>query len=710
MRGRTEPVANWPQPLGHAGYTWGSMGGVFAETPDRVFLLQRGELPMPPKPFEGYPMASPATSGQPRLQNCILIVNREGKVVETWTQHDHLFQGGRGPHKVKISPYDPEKHVWIIDDLREQVFEFTHDGKQLVMTLGEAGVAGDDAKHFAGPTDIAWLPDGTFFVTDGYVNTRVVKFDKTGKFVKTWGGKGGGPGQFNLPHSIDIDRNRRLYVADRQNGRVQVFDEQGTFLDEWDNIVQPFHLIVSPDQHVWVSDGVTEQVPAIHDRGPSGVVVGHIRLDARRVFRRPSILGRFGGQCVRSRGVRRPRTEARAAQRRRQIAADAADEERHVRPRHESTMSAPVTTAGQEPVADTTSFLDPRIDRTSIAPDSPVPADDLARWYRAMRLARTFEDKLAALYRQGKIVGAVYLGTGQEAISTGVVSLLQKEDYFSTVARGLAGWFLRGVEPRDVMGRWFGKDIPPSHGRELGLFLADTAAYGIAPYHNGSMASWIPSGAGFALAFKYRKEPRVYVALTGDGATSPGDFYEGLNFAAIHKLPLVIVVENNCYAYSTPQSLQMPVANVADRAPAFNIPASIGFGNDIFEVRRLVGEAIDHARSGKGPVPGRVQDVPAARPWRARRYGLRAGRAARVLGAPRSDRHASQLSASTARAGRWKRSRRSTPSARPRSSAPSKRRRRFPIRTRTQCPGGSLPTECIASRDDGDWGRAVAWS
>ena len=307
-------------------------------------------------------------------------------------------------------------------------------------------------------------------------------------------------------------------------------------------------------------------------------------------------------------------------------------------------MSAPATTPGQEPVADTSAFLDPRIDRTSIAPDSPVPADDLARWYRAMRLARTFEDKLAALYRQGKIVGAVYLGTGQEAIATGVVSLLQKGDYFSTVARGLAGWFLRGVEPRDVMGRWLGKDIPPSHGRELGLFLADTAAYGIAPYHNGSMASWIPSGAGFALAFKYRKEPRVYVALTGDGATSPGDFYEGLNFAAIHKLPLVIVVENNCYAYSTPQSLQMPVANVADRAPAFNIPATIGFGNDIFEVRRLV-ERGDRSRTQRQrAVSRRVQDVPPARPRGARRYGLRAERAPRILGAPRSDRHAPQLS------------------------------------------------------------------
>jgi TPP-dependent pyruvate/acetoin dehydrogenase alpha subunit len=248
-----------------------------------------------------------------------------------------------------------------------------------------------------------------------------------------------------------------------------------------------------------------------------------------------------------------------------------------------------------------TPFLDPALDRLAIRPDQPMAEVELLAMYRAMRMARTFEQKLSALYRQGKIVGAVYLGMGQEAIATGVVSLLQKDDYFSTVARGLAGWFMRGVEPRHVLARWLGKDVPPGHGRELGLFLADLKQYGLAPYHNGSMASWIPSGAGFALAFKYRREPRVYAALTGDGATSPGDFYEGLNFASIHKLPLVVIVENNCFAYSTPNSLQMPVANVADRAPAFNVPADIGFGNDIFEVRRLAQKAIDHARRGNGP-------------------------------------------------------------------------------------------------------------
>ena len=106
----------------------------------------------------------------------------------------------------------------------------------------------------------------------------------------------------------------------------------------------------------------------------------------------------------------------------------------------------------------TTPFLDPALDRTSIALDEAVDPDRLTEWYRAMRLARTCDQKLGTLYRQGKIVGAVYLAIGQEAICAGVVSLLEKDDYFSTVARGLAGWFLRGVEPKHVMARWLGRD------------------------------------------------------------------------------------------------------------------------------------------------------------------------------------------------------------------------------------------------------------
>jgi TPP-dependent pyruvate/acetoin dehydrogenase alpha subunit len=246
--------------------------------------------------------------------------------------------------------------------------------------------------------------------------------------------------------------------------------------------------------------------------------------------------------------------------------------------------------------------LPPELDVTRIdAQGLSLSEDDLLRMYRAMRLARTFETRLAALYRQGKIIGAVYLGTGQEAIATGVASLMRRDDVFSTVSRNLSAWFYRGVEPKHVLARWFGKDLPPSHGRDLGLFLADLPNYGIAPFHNGSMASWIPSGAGFALAFKMKRQPNVYIAFTGDGATSPGDFYEGLNLASIHKLPLVVVVENNQFAYSTPIDRQMPVAKVSDRAPAFNVYSDVAFGNDVFGVIRAAKKAIDHARSGKGP-------------------------------------------------------------------------------------------------------------
>jgi len=233
--------------------------------------------------------------------------------------------------------------------------------------------------------------------------------------------------------------------------------------------------------------------------------------------------------------------------------------------------------------------------------DVPFKDEELLRLYSMMKLARTFEEKLASLYRQGKIFGAVYVGIGQEATSAGCASQLESGDYLSMVARNLAAYFYRGVEPRHVMARWFGKDQTPSHGRELGLFLADIDKHGIIPYHNGSMASWIPAGAGYALAFKLRRLPNVMLCFTGDGATSPGDFYEGLNFASIHKLPLVIICEVNQFAYSTPPHLQMPVKDVADRAPAFDIYAETAFGNDLFTVIAAARRGIEHARSGKGP-------------------------------------------------------------------------------------------------------------
>jgi hypothetical protein len=266
--GQYEVVLGWPEHP-REGWVSGPVTGIFAESPDRVFFIQRGELKLPenngrgrnaipnPNPTFSTPARSAtAAVGEVRREHYINVANRDGKIVESWTQWDKLWDGSRGPHHIKINPYDPEKHVWIIDDDLQQILEFTNDGKQLVKTIGERLVKGTDGYHFGRPTDIAWLPDGTFFITDGYINARVLKFDKDGKFLMTWGTEGSGPGQFKSPvHAVAIGDDRRLYVADRGNSRIQIFDENGKFLDQWTGMHQPFHIIITPDQYVWMSDG-----------------------------------------------------------------------------------------------------------------------------------------------------------------------------------------------------------------------------------------------------------------------------------------------------------------------------------------------------------------------------------------------------------------------------------------------------------------------
>ena len=295
MYGPYEVVENWLQPLPdgddgvkHEGWTWGSQAAVFAESPDRIWIAQRGELPLPPgaKPWTPYAQISPSPGAAtgPRLpvmryHHVIFVVNRDGKMIQSWPQHDKLFDQPtaplkpRGPHKIKMSPYDPDKHVWVIDDNLHQIFKFTYDGK-LVMTLGEMGVEGRGPNTFARPTDIAWLPDGTFFISDGYHGKRVAKFDKDGKFIKDWGAapadpKNPGPNEWNTVHSIGISKDRRIFVADRGHERFQVFDENGKFLDmfqtresHWPTGVrsQPYYHLITDDQHIWMGDGGTQRI------------------------------------------------------------------------------------------------------------------------------------------------------------------------------------------------------------------------------------------------------------------------------------------------------------------------------------------------------------------------------------------------------------------------------------------------------------------
>src|SRR5262249_39883949 len=180
--GPYDVVETFPAPLDRPGYVYGSQGGVFAETPNKIFIVQRGELPMPENPptlyiggpatkgIYGPPMGAISPGNKPDVVNTIRIVDGTGKQIASWKQYDELFSGAPnflGPHKVKISPYDPEKHVWVIDNFTNQVIEFTNDGSRIVLKLGEKGVRGTDPKHFGGVTDIAFLPDGTFFISDG---------------------------------------------------------------------------------------------------------------------------------------------------------------------------------------------------------------------------------------------------------------------------------------------------------------------------------------------------------------------------------------------------------------------------------------------------------------------------------------------------------------------------------------------------------------
>ena len=188
------------------------------------------------------------------MRNVIFIVDRNGKLVESWTQWDHLFEGTPGPHKIAISPFDPERRVWVVNDARHQIHVFSNDGKKLLFSLGTWNEAGVDENHFGRPQDVAFLPDGSIFVADGIDNSRVVKFDKDGKYLLAWGTKGKADGQFDVVHAVATDKNNRVYVADRSNDRIQVFDAMGKHLATWPNLNFPNHIIVTENQEVWVAD------------------------------------------------------------------------------------------------------------------------------------------------------------------------------------------------------------------------------------------------------------------------------------------------------------------------------------------------------------------------------------------------------------------------------------------------------------------------
>jgi DNA-binding beta-propeller fold protein YncE len=306
MYGGYEPVVGWPKPLssvpGVGKWMWGAGQGVFAESPNRVFVLERGmlpeverpktvkiapsvEFPIGRLPWRDATSASPPgalfkpgtqepgddlDAGQPDVDykwgRIINVIDAQGNHIEDWTQYDKMF---RRPHSVFESPYDPQKDVWIVDDYRHAIFRFTNDGKKLLQTIGTPNVPGTDATHFYRPTFIAWAPNGDFYVADGYQNTRVVKFDRTGKFLMTWGERGENGketrlGYFNNVHGVAVDpQTGRVFVNDRGNRRIQVFDANGKPLDSWSVGPPPadIHLVyMDGSRMLWAFDRASSKM------------------------------------------------------------------------------------------------------------------------------------------------------------------------------------------------------------------------------------------------------------------------------------------------------------------------------------------------------------------------------------------------------------------------------------------------------------------
>lgn len=231
-----EVVPGWP--LLPEGHVLGLCAGVGVDAQNRVFVFHRsGRVWSNPFPKEA--IAAPTVS---------VFDGATGRLLSSWGANRFIM-----PHGLTV---DHAGNLWLTDVGLHQVFEFSPEGKVL-LTLGEAGVPGNDATHFNLPTDVAVLSDGSFYVSDGYKNTRVLKFSATGRFEFEWGTKGGGPGEFNLPHGITLDPQGRIIVCDRENERLQVFDAKGAFLHEWKGpqIGKPYGIATGPDGHLFVIDG-----------------------------------------------------------------------------------------------------------------------------------------------------------------------------------------------------------------------------------------------------------------------------------------------------------------------------------------------------------------------------------------------------------------------------------------------------------------------
>jgi TPP-dependent pyruvate/acetoin dehydrogenase alpha subunit len=217
-----------------------------------------------------------------------------------------------------------------------------------------------------------------------------------------------------------------------------------------------------------------------------------------------------------------------------------------------------------------------------------------------MVLMREVEDRIERkLYRQGKILGGVYVGRGQEAIPVGTALLSGPDDVMLPSHRDMAVMFIRGVPVNRIFAQYMGRVDGLTRGRDGNMHMGDLKL-GIVSIIS-ALAATVPVSAGVGLALRYLGKSGVAFCYFGDGATSRGDWHEGINLATVQKLPVIFICNNNQYAYSTPLSLQMACENVADKAPAYGMPAEIVDGNDVLAVHTATQRALKHVHAGKGP-------------------------------------------------------------------------------------------------------------
>ncbi len=226
---------------------------------------------------------------------------------------------------------------------------------------------------------------------------------------------------------------------------------------------------------------------------------------------------------------------------------------------------------------------------------SPAQKIELYYW---MRLTRTLEERLVALYRQTKVIGGLFRSLGQEADAVGSAFALERRDILSPLIRNLGSMLVKGAEPVEILRQYMAKGDSPTRGRELNIHFGDLERGFIGQIsHLGDM---VPVMAGVTLSFRVRGEDRVGLVYVGDGATSTGAFHEGINLAAVQRCPLVVIVENNGYAYSTPNVRQTAVKAFKDKATAYGIPGVQADGNDVLAVYDVTKSAVDRARAGGG--------------------------------------------------------------------------------------------------------------